>query len=496
MAMPEAHGEKLRSPARGSAGGSTVAASPSVPPAEAVECRVCGDRASGFHYGLHACEGCKGFFRRTLRLALVYPRCTRACTVHKNSRNNCQYCRYQKCLRLGMSRDAIRFGRMPPSERDRILAETAPEASGGPGGGGAGDGSGIESGGGGERSSPSPAEDGEEALAALAAHVQAAYRRTFPLTKAKVEDILRDLESVLIVRDMRSFAEFGKSIGLTQLVAPSERDPSMEAMLREQLQAAPGQESGAAAAVPGAVQLVHFFNRFQYRIADVVRQVTEFAKAIPGFGAIDINDQQGDKGDSETLFFPGPRFNIAQVSARPCQPDIAHGDAAQVQRVRGHVHHDGGTRAGGRHAAGRRRRLYLATLLRRRAQQLQQQRLQVRVLAALQRAGLARRRHRRLPRRHRPLRRPSGPGERGGRGAASDAHAAGAGAAVAPSAPPLPLPLPQAAAEAGRLAPARHGARGIRGELPAHAGGCQAAPAAARDSHRHVLRCSPILTNL
>ncbi|XP_078469132.1 peroxisome proliferator-activated receptor delta-like [Lampetra planeri] len=294
MAMPEAPGEKLRSPARGSpARGSAVAAasSPSWPPAEAVECRVCGDRASGFHYGLHACEGCKGFFRRTLRLALVYPRCTRACTVHKNSRNNCQHCRYQKCLRLGMSRDAIRFGRMPPSERDRILAETAPEASGGSGGG-----SGVESGGGsdgGEQSSPLPAEDGEEALAALAAHVQAAYRRTFPLTKAKVEDILRDLESVHIVRDMRSLEEFGRSIGLTQLVVPSERDPSMEAMLREQLQAAPGQEPGAAAAaaVPGAVQLVHFFNRFQYRIADVVRQVTEFAKAIPGFGAIDINDQ-------------------------------------------------------------------------------------------------------------------------------------------------------------------------------------------------------------
>lgn len=25
----------------------------------ALECRVCADRASGFHYGVHACEGCK-----------------------------------------------------------------------------------------------------------------------------------------------------------------------------------------------------------------------------------------------------------------------------------------------------------------------------------------------------------------------------------------------------------------------------------------------------
>ncbi len=25
----------------------------------ALECRVCSDRASGFHYGVHACEGCK-----------------------------------------------------------------------------------------------------------------------------------------------------------------------------------------------------------------------------------------------------------------------------------------------------------------------------------------------------------------------------------------------------------------------------------------------------
>nr|KAF7396950.1 hypothetical protein H0235_016487 [Vespula pensylvanica] len=29
-----------------------------------VLCRVCGDKASGFHYGVHSCEGCKSFYSR------------------------------------------------------------------------------------------------------------------------------------------------------------------------------------------------------------------------------------------------------------------------------------------------------------------------------------------------------------------------------------------------------------------------------------------------
>ncbi|NXS36431.1 PPARG protein, partial [Pomatostomus ruficeps] len=69
----------------------------------AIECRVCGDKASGFHYGVHACEGCKGFFRRTIRLKLIYDRCDLNCRIHKKSRNKCQYCRFQKCLAVGMS---------------------------------------------------------------------------------------------------------------------------------------------------------------------------------------------------------------------------------------------------------------------------------------------------------------------------------------------------------------------------------------------------------
>uniref|UniRef100_A0A671MQG3 Peroxisome proliferator-activated receptor alpha-like n=1 Tax=Sinocyclocheilus anshuiensis TaxID=1608454 RepID=A0A671MQG3_9TELE len=89
----------------------------------ALECRVCADRASGFHYGVHACEGCKGFFRRTIRLKLEYDKCERNCKIQKKNRNKCQYCRFRKCLAVGMSHNAIRFGRIPQSEKQRLKAE-------------------------------------------------------------------------------------------------------------------------------------------------------------------------------------------------------------------------------------------------------------------------------------------------------------------------------------------------------------------------------------
>jgi len=71
-------------------------------------CQVCGDRASGKHYGLYSCEGCKGFFKRTVRKELTYScRDNKQCVIDKRQRNRCQYCRYQKCLRMGMKREAV-----------------------------------------------------------------------------------------------------------------------------------------------------------------------------------------------------------------------------------------------------------------------------------------------------------------------------------------------------------------------------------------------------
>ncbi|XP_056590508.1 nuclear receptor subfamily 1, group D, member 4b [Triplophysa dalaica] len=88
-------------------------------------CKVCGDIASGFHYGVHACEGCKGFFRRSIQQNIHYKMCVKNenCLIMRMNRNRCQHCRFKKCLSVGMSRDAVRFGRIPKREKQRLLDE-------------------------------------------------------------------------------------------------------------------------------------------------------------------------------------------------------------------------------------------------------------------------------------------------------------------------------------------------------------------------------------
>lgn len=66
-------------------------------------CPVCGDKVSGYHYGLLTCESCKGFFKRTVQNKKVYT-CVaeRSCHIDKTQRKRCPYCRFQKCLDVGM----------------------------------------------------------------------------------------------------------------------------------------------------------------------------------------------------------------------------------------------------------------------------------------------------------------------------------------------------------------------------------------------------------
>ncbi|XP_058298377.1 thyroid hormone receptor beta isoform X2 [Hylobates moloch] len=73
-------------------------------------CVVCGDKATGYHYRCITCEGCKGFFRRTIQKNL-HPsyscKYEGKCVIDKVTRNQCQECRFKKCIYVGMATDLV-----------------------------------------------------------------------------------------------------------------------------------------------------------------------------------------------------------------------------------------------------------------------------------------------------------------------------------------------------------------------------------------------------
>ncbi|XP_071869219.1 estrogen-related receptor isoform X6 [Bombus fervidus] len=81
-------------------------------------CLVCGDVASGFHYGVASCEACKAFFKRTIQasnftgnIEYTCP-ANGECEINKRRRKACQACRFQKCLRQGMLKEGVRLDRV------------------------------------------------------------------------------------------------------------------------------------------------------------------------------------------------------------------------------------------------------------------------------------------------------------------------------------------------------------------------------------------------
>uniref|UniRef100_H2SPP2 Peroxisome proliferators-activated receptor alpha2 n=1 Tax=Takifugu rubripes TaxID=31033 RepID=H2SPP2_TAKRU len=200
-----------------------------------LECRVCSDKASGFHYGVHACEGCKGFFRRTIRLKLEYDKCENNCKIQKKNRNKCQYCRFHKCLSVGMSHNAIRFGRMPQAEKLKLKAENKM----------------VEK----EEASPMPADH-----KVLVRQIHDAYMKNFTMNKAKARLILTGKTSKppFIIHNMETFQLAEKTLAAH--------------VLREEAEA-------------------RLFHCCQSTSVETVTELTEFAKAVPGFQSLDLNDQ-------------------------------------------------------------------------------------------------------------------------------------------------------------------------------------------------------------
>ena len=89
------------------------------------------------HYGVRTCEGCKGFFKRTVQKNAKYVcLADKNCPVDKRRRNRCQFCRFQKCLAAGMIKEVVRTdslkgrrGRLPSKPKSPQDPSPSPPVS-------------------------------------------------------------------------------------------------------------------------------------------------------------------------------------------------------------------------------------------------------------------------------------------------------------------------------------------------------------------------------
>lgn len=106
------------------------------------ECLICGDRASGYHYSALSCEGCKGFFRRSITKggeSIYKCKNNKRCLSEMDMwmRRKCQACRLARCIEVGMRKDCLlseeqckaRQEKRKPSVRSRAATSSTSTSS-------------------------------------------------------------------------------------------------------------------------------------------------------------------------------------------------------------------------------------------------------------------------------------------------------------------------------------------------------------------------------
>ncbi|XP_028396333.1 photoreceptor-specific nuclear receptor-like [Dendronephthya gigantea] len=90
-------------------------------------CEVCEDKSTGKHYGVYCCDGCSGFFKRTVRRSTPWVcRNNNQCVVDRGNRTDCRACRFKKCLMVNMKPEGVQNShgsRVSQENTDSIMTD-------------------------------------------------------------------------------------------------------------------------------------------------------------------------------------------------------------------------------------------------------------------------------------------------------------------------------------------------------------------------------------
>jgi hypothetical protein len=75
-------------------------------------CRVCGEtNSAGWHCGTITCEACKKFYLRNIKddeYKQLQCSHNNNCVITRQTRTSCPYCRFMKCVQIGMKQTEVR----------------------------------------------------------------------------------------------------------------------------------------------------------------------------------------------------------------------------------------------------------------------------------------------------------------------------------------------------------------------------------------------------
>ncbi|XP_021404225.1 vitamin D3 receptor [Lonchura striata] len=237
-------------------------------------CGVCGDRATGFHFNAMTCEGCKGFFRRSMkRKAMFTCPFSGDCHITKDNRRHCQACRLKRCLDIGMMKEFILTDEEVQRKREMILKRKEEEALR-------------------ESLKPKLSEEQQKVIDILLE----AHRKTYDPTYAdftKFRPPVRShpssrgatKSSSLLTQDLSSedSSDLFSSEAFSTFPEPAEPPPLPGLALQEEQD----ESSSVNLEFSQLSMLPHLADLVSYSIQKVIG----FAKMIPGFRDLSVEDQ-------------------------------------------------------------------------------------------------------------------------------------------------------------------------------------------------------------